>query len=66
MSIPIVACGLFVNYWVDKWYFLRLIKTPEHISDLLANFFTNMLPVFALVWAGSLMVFFREIYSNVF
>jgi hypothetical protein len=66
ISIPIAFAGLFANYWVNKYTFLRRIRTPEQLSSLMPTFFANLIPYFALIWALDLLLFYRTLYSELF
>jgi len=46
--------------------FLRRIKRPEDMSGMMANFFSNLIPEIALIWALSLALFYRRIYADQF
>ncbi len=45
---------------------LYTLKRPEEMSDLLPLFFANIVPYFALVWSLSLLLFYKDIFGNLF
>jgi len=66
ISIPIAMAGLFLNYWVSKYHFLRRISMPDQLSSLMPTFFANLLPYFAFLWSLDLMLFYRTLYTQLF
>jgi hypothetical protein len=61
LSIPITFLGLILSYWINKYILLWRVRRPEEMSGLMANFFANLLPYIAFLWALSLALFYRKI-----
>jgi len=64
LSIPLAFVGTFMNYWATKYVFVKRMKRPEEMSGLMVNFFANMMPEIAFIWALSLALFYRTIYTG--
>jgi hypothetical protein len=66
LSIPIAFAALIFSYWVNKYLLLWRVKRPDELSALMAIFFSNLLPFLALIWALSLALFYRTIFTGLF
>ncbi len=63
-AIPLAFAGFVINYWINKFNLLYLVKRPEEMSDLLPLFFANLIPVIALVWSLSLALFYMNAFED--
>jgi hypothetical protein len=66
VSIPIAMVGMILNYWANKYVFLRRMRVPEQLSSLMPTFFANLIPYFAFIWSLDLMLFYRTLYNELF
>lgn len=60
ITIPIALVGLCFSYWVDKFNLLKVNRVPEVMNGVLAQFISNMIPYFTLLWALSYVLIFDE------
>jgi len=66
ISIPIAMMGMILNYWADKYVFLRRIRVPEQLSSMMPTFFASLVPFFALIWSLDLLLFYRTLFNELF
>jgi hypothetical protein len=64
LSIPIGAFGLILLYMSNKYVLLRTAKCPEELSELLAEYFANLLPWAIFLWSLSMFLFYRVIFVD--
>ena len=57
-AIPIALVSSTVGYWITKYHLLRRCKLPDMFSELMASFFSNMMPWLVLAWTLSTYFFF--------
>jgi len=57
---------MILNYWANKYVFLRRMRVPEQLSSLMPTFFANLIPYFALIWSLDLLLFYRTLYNDLF
>ena len=60
-AIPIAFVSSILCYWTTKYSMLRRYKMPDMFSDLMATFFSNMMPWLVLAWAFSAIYFLGQI-----
>lgn len=60
--IPIIAaCGVFVQYWVEKYLLLRRHKVPVALGSSMATFYTSMVPLGMLLYGIGNYVFLDKV-----
>ena len=43
-AIPLAMIATLIYYWITKYYMLRRYKMPDMLSELIATFFSNLMP----------------------
>lgn len=41
--IPVMACTIFLTYWVDKWYLIKTCKRPPALNARIDGKLVNMM-----------------------
>ena len=56
-ALPIAFISSFCGYWITKYHLLRRCKAPDMFSEIMATFFSNMMPWLVLAWCISTYIF---------
>lgn len=63
-AIPLALLSAFFGYWITKYHFVRRCKMPDMFSELMATFFSNLMPWLVLSWSLSTYIFLVRIRSE--
>lgn len=56
-ALPIAFLSSICGYWITKYHLLRRCKAPDQFSELMASFFSNMMPWLVFAWSLSTYFF---------